>query len=65
MKTWEKVRVAVSIIAAAGVFGVCFVLYENEALPLWLRILVAVLAVVNMVCTYWSMQDMVKRNKKK
>lgn len=53
-----------SILAAAGVFGVCFVLYENEALPFGLRITVAALALVNLVCTIWSMQDMVKQNKK-
>lgn len=63
MKTAEKIRVAVSIIAAAGLFGVCFVLFNNEALPLWVRIVVAVLAVVNLGCTTASMQQLVKRNK--
>ena len=45
-------------------FGICFVLYENEALPLGIRITTAVFAVVNLVCTYMSAQDTVKRNKK-
>ena len=64
MKVSEKIRLVVSIIAAAGVFGICFVLYENEALPLGIRITPAVFAVVNLVCAYMSAQDMVKRNKK-
>ena len=64
MKLMTKIRIIVSIVAAAGLFGVCFVLYQNEALPLWLRIIVAVLAVVNLVCTALSMQGLARRSKK-
>ena len=64
MKTSEKIRVAVSIIAAAGVFGVCAAVYGSDALPLWARITAEALAVVNLVCTIMSMQDLVKRSKK-
>lgn len=65
MKLWEKIQVAVSIIAAAGVFGVCFVLYENEALPPGIRITVAVLGLVNLVCAIMAMQEKVKRGRKR
>ncbi len=64
MKSMDKVRVAVSIIVAAGLFGVCSVLYNNEELPLGIRIVVAVLAVLNLVCTILSAQDLAKRSKK-
>ncbi len=64
MKASDKVRIAVSIAAAAGLFGVGAALYQNEVLPFWARITVEVLAIVNLVCTIWSMQDMVKKSKK-
>lgn len=64
MKVATKIRIVVSIVAAAGLFGVCAALYGNEALPLWIRILVEALAVVNLVCTIQSMQGLVKRDKK-
>lgn len=64
MKLSEKIRIAVSIIAAAGVFGVCFVLYENEALPLGIRITVAMLGLVNLICVILAMQEKVRRNRK-
>lgn len=63
MKAMDKFRVIVSIVAAAGVFGICFVLYNNEALPLGIRIATAVLAVVNLICTILSCQEMVKKGK--
>ena len=64
MKLSEKIRIAVSVIAAAGVFGVCFVLYESEALPLGIRITSAALGLVNFICVIMAMQEKVKRNKK-
>lgn len=64
MKIMTKIRVAVSIVAAAGLFGVCSVLYDNAALPRWMRIVVLALAVVNLICTIESMQELVKRKKK-
>ncbi len=64
MKLWEKIQMAVSIIAAAGVFGICFVVYENEALPLGIRITVAVLGLVNLICVIMAMQERVRQNKK-
>ena len=64
MKLSEKIQVAVSILAAAGAFGVCFVLYENEALPLGIRITAAALGLVNLICVIMSMQEKVKRSKK-
>lgn len=65
MKLMAKVRIVVSIAAAAGLFGVCSVLSGNDALPQWIRVVVEALAVVNLVCTAMSMQDLAKRSKKK
>ena len=62
MKLSEKIQVAVSIIA--GVDGVCFVMYENEALPLGLRVTAAVLGLVNLVCVILAMQEKVRQSKK-
>lgn len=64
MKLSEKIQVAVSIIAAAGADGVCFVMYENEALPLGLRVTAAVLGLVNLVCVILAMQEKVRQSKK-
>ncbi len=64
MKVSDKIQVAVSIIAAAGLDGVCFVLYENKELPLGIRITVAVLGFINLICVVMAMQEKVKRNKK-
>ena len=60
----DKLRVVISIVAAAGLFGVCFAVYNNEALPMWARIAVDVLAVTNLVCTIVTAQELVKKGKK-
>ncbi len=60
----DKIRVVVSIVVAAGLFGVCVALYNNEALPMWARIVVNVLAVTNLVCTIVTAQELVKKGKK-
>ncbi len=64
MTVSDKIRVVFSVIAAAGLFGVCFVLQSNEALPMWTRILVDVLAVINLVCTIVTNQELAKKAKK-
>lgn len=64
MKTSEKIRVVVTVLVAAGLFGVCFVLFNNEALPMWIRVVVAVLAVVNLASMIQFDQDLIKRGKK-
>ncbi len=60
----EKIRVVVSIVAAIGLCGVCGAVYGNEALPLWARLLADGLALINMICTVLTAQEMVKRGKK-
>ena len=60
----DKLRVVISIVAAAGLFGVCAAVYNNEALPMWARIAVDVLAVTNLVCTIVTAQELVKKGKK-
>ncbi len=64
MTTSDKVRVVFSIVAAAGLFGVGVALYNNEALPMWARIVVDVLAVTNLVCTIVTAQELAKKGKK-
>ena len=64
MTTSDKVRVVFSIVAAAGLFGVCAAVFNNEALPLWARIVTDVLAVTNLVCTIVTAQELVKKGKK-
>lgn len=64
MTTSDKLRVVFSIVAAAGLFGVGCALSNNEALPLWARMTVDVLSVLNLVCTIVTAQELVKKGKK-
>ncbi len=64
MSISDKIRVVLSIVAAAGLFGVSFVVTNNEALPLPARIAVDVLSVLNLVCTIVTAQELVKKGKK-
>ncbi len=65
MSTGEKIYMVISIIAAAGVFGICSVISNNQALPLWLRITVEVLSVLNLICVYHYLQNTRKSEKDK
>ena len=65
MSTSKKIHMIVSILAAAGVFGICSVISNNEALPLWLRIVVEVLSVTNLICVIIFNQDLRKQTEKK
>lgn len=64
MTTSDKIRVVFSIVAAAGLFGIGAVVFNNEALPLGARIATNVLAVTNLVCTIVTAQELVKKGKK-
>lgn len=60
----DKIRVVLSIVAAAGLFGVCFVVSNNPAVPTWAQMTVDVLSVLNLVCTIVTAQELVKKGKK-
>lgn len=64
MSISDKIRVVVGIVVAAGLFGVCAVVFNNEALPMWARIVTIVLAFTNLVCTSVTNQELFKRGKK-
>lgn len=64
MTTSDKIRAVISMIAAIGLCGVCGAVYNNEALPMWARILVDVLSVTNLICTVVTCQGLVKKGKK-
>lgn len=64
MSISDKIRVVLSIVAAAGLFGVCFVVSNNAAVPMWAKMVVDVLSVLNLVCTIVTAQELVKKGKK-
>ena len=64
MTTSDKVRIVFSIVAAAGLFGVCSVVFNNEAMPFGIRAVTEVLAVTNLVCTIVTAQELAKKAKK-
>ena len=64
MSISDKIRVVLSIVAAAGLFGVCFVVSSNAAVPMWAKMVVDVLSVLNLVCTIVTAQELVKKGKK-
>ena len=63
MSAGEKIYMVISIIAAAGVFGICSVISNNPAIPLWLRIIVEVLSALNLICVYHYLQYVRKHEK--
>ncbi len=64
MSISDKIRVVLSIVAAAGLFGVGFVVSSNATVPMWARMTVDVLSVLNLVCTIVTAQELVKKGKK-
>ncbi len=64
MSISDKIRVVLSIVAAAGLFGVGFVVSNNPAVPMWARMTVDVLSVLNLVCAIVTAQELVKKGKK-
>ena len=64
MRISDKIRVVLSILAAAGLFGVGFVVSNYEGVPMWASMTVDVLSVLNLVCTIVTAQELVKKGKK-
>lgn len=62
MTTWEKVYVALGVIGSVATFAICNTVAEN--LEGWIRIVISVLAAVNLAGTLGLMQCLTKRAKK-
>ncbi len=63
MTTWDKFYVAVGIIASIGVFAVCSVAAEN--LEGWIKVLVTVLACLNLMGVIGLAQSVKNKGRKK
>ncbi len=62
MTKWEKVYVALGVIGSCATFVICNTVADN--LEGWLRIVISVLAAVNLAGTLGLMQCLSKRAKK-
>lgn len=65
MKFTEKLLLVVSIIGAAGVFGICSIIFDNPDVPQALRIIAEVFATLNLICIMYHNMGLTKRSKKK
>ena len=62
MTTWDKIYMVVGIVASAGVFAVCNIVAEN--LEGWIKVLVSVLACLNLVGVLGLAQSVKNKSKK-
>ena len=62
MTTWEKVYVALGFIGSIATVTICNTVADN--LEGWIRIVISVLAAVNLAGTLGLMQCLMKRAKK-
>lgn len=62
MTTWEKIYVALGVIGTIATFAICNTVADN--LGGWFRIVISVMAAVNLAGTLGLMQCLLKRAKK-
>ena len=63
MKTADKVYAVMGFIGAAGMFGASSAIFNNGALPMWARITVEVLSVLNLASMIYFISGMFRKNK--
>ena len=65
MKSTEKLLLIISIISAAGVFGICSIIFNNPELPQLLRTIAEMFAVLNLICVIYHDMSLMRRSRKK